>query len=92
MAGKRTRTVLTDAQKKDMRAAFKDGSSRAELATHFGCSPGTVANIVNASKGKPKMAGIRLIPVTAITAKLTSYWIGGVEHFDIAELGKLKTV
>ena len=58
MAGTRTRVILNDAQRKEVKSMWAKGTSKKDLATKFHVSTSTIANILGpapgATRGKSK--------------------------------------
>ncbi|MFM7287064.1 MAG: helix-turn-helix domain-containing protein, partial [Cyanobium sp.] len=50
---------LSDAQKEDMVAAYRQGATAAALATTFGCSPNTVSRVVKAALSSDELADLK---------------------------------
>jgi hypothetical protein len=50
---------LSDAQKEDMVAAYRQGATAAALATTFGCSPNTVSRVVKAALSSDEVAALK---------------------------------
>lgn len=84
---RKTRTHLTAEQKMDIVKQSKGGTSRAQLASKFNCSDGTIGNVLAAPKGKARTGGTgkHLIPLASI------HWIKGVPYVDVATMGNFKT-
>lgn len=67
MAGTRTRVILNDAQRKEVKSMWAKGTglSKKDLATKFHVSTGTIANILGpapgATRGKSKGATIAAV-------------------------------
>jgi transposase-like protein len=50
---------LSDAQKEEMVAAYRQGATAAALATTFGCSPNTVSRVVKAALSSDEVAALK---------------------------------
>ena len=50
---------LSDAQKEDMVAAYRQGATAAALATSFGCSPNTVSRVVKAALSSDELVALK---------------------------------